>query len=232
MPTLEDLICYYKSMRKFLRENSLSIVLFLLFLIFTIGLSVAGYLNESDELAAHAQPAISFGQYLLSASFGEAVFENWESEFLQMGALVLLTIWFVQKGSADSKKLKGHNAVDTSSRYSIIKAAAPAARLKAVKHALYANSLSIALFGLFILSFVLHAVSGNSIANEEALQHNQPQMGLLQYVTSARFWFESFQNWQSEFLAVGMLIVLSVFLRQRHSPESKPVGDPNHRTGS
>ena len=219
-------------MRKFLRENSLSIVLLLLFLVFIIGLSIAGYLHENEELAAHRQPAVSFGQYLVSASFGEAVFENWESEFLQMGALVLLTIWFVQKGSADSKKLRGPNAVDTSSRHSIIAAATAGARLRAVKRALYANSLSLALSGLFIFSFVLHAISGNSVANQDALLHGEPQISLMQYMASSRFWFESFQNWQSEFLAVGMLIILSVFLRQRHSPESKPVGDPNSRTGS
>lgn len=162
--------------------------------------------------------------------FGEAVFENWESEFLQMGALVVLTIWLVQKGSADSKKLRGRNDVDTSSRYSIIRASSWRTRKKAVGSVLYANSLSIALFGLFFLSFVLHAWSGVAAANQEAIVHHQAQVGLLQYLVSSQFWFESFQNWQSEFLAVGLLILLSVYLRQRSSPESKPVGAPNRRT--
>lgn len=219
-------------MLKLLRQNSLSIILFLLFFIFIIGLSITGYLHENEELTAHAQATITYGHYLRSASFGEAVFENWESEFLQMGALVLLTIWFVQKGSADSKKLRGHSKVDTSSRYSIIAAANNTARFRAIRHALYANSLSLALFGLFALSFVFHAISGNAVANQTALLHNQPPLSVWQYVSSSQFWFESFQNWQSEFLAVGTLIVLSIFLRQRRSPESKPVDESNRATGS
>lgn len=219
-------------MKKFLKENSLTIVLFSLFFIFLIGLSIAGYLHENEELAMHAQPAITYLGYLAGSSFSEAVFENWESEFLQMGALVILTIWLVQKGSADSKKLRGKDSVDTSSRYSIIHASSWATRKKAIGMALYANSLSIALFGLFFVSLVLHAFSGTAAANQEAAFHNEAQVGVLEYITSSQFWFESFQNWQSEFLAVGMLILLQVYLRQRKSPESKPVGEPNHSTGS
>jgi len=219
-------------MKNFFKENSLTIVLFSLFIIFLIGLSIAGYLHENEELATHAQPAITYLEYLVSSSFIEAVFENWESEFLQMGALVVLTIWLVQKGSADSKKLRGKNSVDTSSRYSIIHASNWDSRKKAVGKALYANSLSIALFTLFFTSFILHAFSGTAATNQEALLHNEPQVGVMQYMTSSQFWFESFQNWQSEFLAVGALILLSVYLRQRKSPESKPIGEPNHTTGS
>jgi hypothetical protein len=219
-------------MKKFVRENSLTIVLFSLFLVFLVGLSIAGYLFENEELTMHAQPAITYSQYLVSSSFIEAVFENWESEFLQMGALVVLTIWLVQKGSADSKKLRGKGSVDTSSRYSIIHARSWRTRKKAIGMALYANSLSLALFGLFIMSFILHAYSGAAAASQDALLHGQVQISVAQYVTSSQFWFESLQNWQSEFLAVGALIVLSVYLRQRKSPESKPVGKPNSATGS
>jgi len=219
-------------MKQFFKANSLTIVLFGFFFLFLIGLSAMGYLHENEELTTHAQQAITYTQYLASSSFSEAVFENWESEFLQMGALVVLTVWLVQKGSADSKKLRGKNAVDTSSRYSIIHAANWNNRKKAVGMALYANSLSIALFTLFALSFVLHAWSGTAAANQEARWHNGEQLGVLQYATSSQFWFESFQNWQSEFLAVGTLILLSVYLRQRKSPESKPVGEPNGKTGS
>jgi len=219
-------------MKKFLRENSLSIVLFTLFFVFLVGLSVTGYLHENEEMKMHAQPAVTYTEYLASGSFIEAVFENWESEFLQMGALVLLTIWLVQKGSADSKKLRGKGEVDTSSRYSIIRASGWRNRGKAIKNMLYGNSLSIALFGLFFASFVLHVFSGASAANEEAALHHEPPIGILQYAASSQFWFESFQNWQSEFLAVGALIVLSIYLRQRKSPESKAVGEPNTKTGS
>jgi len=219
-------------MKKFLKENSLSIALFGLFFIFLIGLSITGYLHENEQLSDHRQPSISYSSYVVSGPFMEAVFENWESEFLQMGALVILTIWLVQKGSADSKKLQGDNEVDTSSRYAIIAAATWRKRAMGIKKALYANSLSIALFALFFVSFLLHAWSGVTTANQEALQHGQEQLGIWQYLVSAQFWFESFQNWQSEFLSVGVLIVLSIYLRQRGSPESKAIGEPNGKTGS
>ncbi|HSX34909.1 MAG TPA: DUF6766 family protein [Candidatus Saccharimonadales bacterium] len=219
-------------MKQFLKQNSLSIVLFGFFLVFLLALSVTGYLHENEEMAAHAQPAVTYVEYITSGGFVEAVFENWESEFLQMGALVVLTIWLVQKGSADSKKLRGKDDVDTSSRYSIIYASSWANRKKAAGKALYANSLSLALFGLFFVSLILHAIGGTAAANQEAVLHHQETMGVLEYVRSSQFWFESFQNWQSEFLAVGALLVLSIFLRQRGSPESKPIGEPNKATGS
>ncbi len=219
-------------MKKFFRENSLSIVLFLLFFIFLGALSITGYLHENKEMAQHGQPPTTYQEYVTSGSFVEAVFENWESEFLQMGALVVLTIWLVQKGSADSKKLRGKDPVDTSSRYSIIHASSWRTRKKAIGKMLYANSLSIALFSLFFMSLALHAFGGVAAANEEAMLHHQKTMSVAEYVSSSQFWFESFQNWQSEFLAVGLLLVLSVFLRQRGSPESKPIGEPNKKTGS
>ncbi|MEX2014819.1 MAG: DUF6766 family protein [Candidatus Saccharimonadales bacterium] len=218
-------------MKKFWAENSLSIVLFLLFFVFLIGLSLTGYTHENNELAAHGEEPIAFTEYLSSGDFIEAVFENWESEFLQMGALVILTIWLKQKGSADSKKLKGKEDVDTHSRYSIISASSWKNRGKAVSHAVYANSLGIALFLLFFISFVFHALSGTAAANEEALQHGEQQYSVIEYASSSQFWFESFQNWQSEFLAVGALLVLSIYFRQRKSPESKPVGEKNSKTG-
>lgn len=232
MPIAVNEVWYHIYVWKHIKENSLSIVLFLLFFVFTAALSIAGFVYENEQLTAHSQPVISYTDYLTSGSFIEAIFENWESEFLQMGALVVLTIWLVQKGSADSKKLRGDNPVDTSSRYSIIHASTWRTRKKALGRMVYTNSLSIALFALFFISFLLHALSGTAAANEEALLHGEETVSVLQYVSSPQFWFESFQNWQSEFLAVGMLLVLSIFLRQRGSPESKPVGDPNAKTGS
>lgn len=220
-----------RSMHTFLRENSLSVILFGLFFLFLAGLAITGYLENNESLQSHNQPAIPPSQYLLSGEFIEAIFENWESEFLQMGALVVLTIFLRQKGSADSKKLRGKEDVDTSSRYSIIHASSWQQRSRAVGSFFRGNSLSLALFGLFVLSFILHITGGASAYNEEALLHGESQLSVLSYATTARFWFESFQNWQSEFLAVGLLLVLSVFLRQRGSPESKPIGAPNGKTG-
>jgi hypothetical protein len=214
-----------------LRENALSLTLFTFFFVFLIGVSVSGHRFENEELAEHSQPAISYTEYVTSGNFVEAVFENWESEFLQMGALVVLTIFLRQKGSADSKKLRGKEMVDTSSRYSIIHASSWRNRGRAFKDVLYGNSLSLALFALFAASFVLHAAGGASAANEEAALHNGEQVSVVQYIATSQFWFESFQNWQSEFLAVGALLVLSIFLRQRGSPESKVIGEPNSQTG-
>jgi hypothetical protein len=218
-------------MKKILKENSLSIAMFSFFLLSLIGLVATGYSFQNEQLQDHAQPPVSIGKFIMGGTFGEALFENWESEFLQMGALVMLTVWLVQKGSADSKKLRGKEPVDTSSRYSIIRASSWDTRGKAVKEMLYANSLSIALLTLFIISFVLHAATGTASANEEASWHGGEQQSVVSYISSSQFWFESFQNWQSEFLAVGMLLVLSIFLRQRHSPQSKPIGESNNKTG-
>lgn len=219
-------------MKRFAKDNALSLVLFGFFLATLFGLGLTGWSQENEELAAHQQAAISLTAYIRSGGFIEAVFENWESEFLQMGALVLLTVWLRQKGAPDSKKLQSKEKVDTSSRYAIIRARGWKRRQKGMQEALFANSLSIALFGLFFIAFILHALGGVSAFNEEALQHGETTITVWQYVASSRFWYESFQNWQSEFLSVATLIVLSVFLRQRNSPESKPVGAPNSATGS
>lgn len=218
-------------MKRFIINNSLSLTLFGLFFLTLIGLMINGYIHQNEELQAHGQAVQSFGSYLVSNEFYEAVFENWESEFLQMGMLVVLTIWLKQQGSADSKKLRGKEDVDTRSRYSIIHAHSWRTRSKAIGYMLYSNSFSIALFALFLGSFALHAISGVGAANQEALFHHQAPQSIWQYIGSAQFWFESFQNWQSEFLSVGVLIVLSVFLRQHSSPESKPVAAPNKATG-
>lgn len=220
-----------KRATQFFKDNGLSLALFGFFLIFLAGLSITGYVHNNSELTTHGQETTSYGAYLVSGEFAEAVFENWESEFLQMGALVVLTIFLFQKGSADSKKLKGKEPFDTSSRYSIIHASSWQTRRKAFGNILYANSLGISLFLIFLLSFALHAIGGTSAHNEEAAWHGESSLSVWQYLTTAQFWFESFQNWQSEFLAVGALLVLSIYLRQRGSPESKPIGAPNSETG-
>ena len=219
-------------MKKFLTQNGLTIFMFGLFFAFVVALSFTGNAYQNEELAAHGQPLQSYGEYLVSGEFIEAVFENWESEFLQMAALVIATIFLQQKGSADSKKLRGKNEVDTSSRYSIINASNWKRRGKAIQHLIYDNSLSIALTLLFILSFALHAFGGAEAFNDEARQHHEPTVSVVEYAATSQFWFESFQNWQSEFLAVGSLLALSIFLRQRGSPESKPIGESNAATGS
>jgi hypothetical protein len=218
-------------MRDWLHRNSLSLTMFGLFLLFLAGQAVAGHREFNEDQRAHGQPVVSLGAYLSNPHFVEAVFENWESEFLQMGSFVLLTVWLRQRGSPESKPLEGEEPVDADPRRSRRRNSPwPVHRGRWILK-VYENSLSIALFSLFALSFVLHAVGGTGTYNEEQLIHGEPTVSVIQYVGTSRFWFESFQNWQSEFLAVGALAVLAIFLRQRGSPESKPVAAPNRETG-
>jgi hypothetical protein len=210
--------------KRFLRNNSLAIAMFGIFLVSITGMSVVGWQSENNNRQDHRQAAQSYGEYIASGGFIEAVFENWESEFLQMWALVILTVFLYQKGSADSKPLRGKAPQDTSSRYSIIKAQNWRRRRKAAGHWLYAHSLGLALLALFIVSFSLHAAGGASAYNETVRLHGGETLNVWEYVASSKFWFESLQNWQSEFLSVGALMVLSIYLRERGSTESKPVG--------
>ena len=171
--------------------------------------------------------------YLRTAHFGEATFENWESEFLQMGMYVVLTTKLRQKGSSESKPLEGSTPQDEdpSDHRDDADAPWPVRRGGAVL-ALYRNSLSIALFALFVASFVLHAWTGSRVYNHElASSGSTAFVNGLSYMTTSQFWFESLQNWQSEFLAVAAIVILTIFLRQHGSPESKPVHAPHWETG-
>ncbi len=216
---------------KWLREHSLSVALMVLFGIFLTGQSITGFQTYNQDQEAHGQPTINFGEYLHSGHFIEATFENWESEFLQMGAYVVLTAWLVQKGSAESKKLKGEEESDRQPQKSHSKKAPWPVQQGGVWLKLYEHSLSLAFVLLFLLSFSLHAYGGAQETTEENLAHGEPAVSMGNYMTTSKFWFESFQNWQSEFLAVFAIVVLSVFLREKGSPESKPVNTPHHSTG-
>lgn len=220
------------SIQRVLRNNGLACAMFGIFIASLIGMSIVGWQSENSDLREHHQPTQSYGEYLVSGSFVEAVFENWESEFLQMWALVILTVFLRQKGSTDSKPLKGKALQDTSSRLSIIHASDWRRRGKSIVHVLYSHSLGLALLLLFVLSFILHAIGGTNAYNETALSHGSDTYSVMQYIGSSHFWFESLQNWQSEFLAVGSLLVLSIYLRERGSQQSKPVGASyNQKTG-
>ena len=219
-------------MRRFIRENALSLVLFGLFLASAVGQALTGWHANLEELRQHAEPAIAFTDYLRSGHYLSAVFENWESEFLQMGAYVLLTVFLRQKGSPESKKLEGDEEEDADPREARFDPAAPwPVRRGGAILWLYSNSLCIALFSLFLVSFGLHAVGSTMLANEQAAWHEQPSQTVFEHLEEADFWYESFQNWQSEFLSMGVLIVLGIFLRQKGSPESKSVAAPHHQTG-
>ncbi len=215
------------------RENCLSIALFAVFVLTLVGQSIAGQREYLEQQQEHGQPRIGYADYLSTGHFIEAVFENWESEFLQMAAFVLFTIFLRQKGSAESKKLEEEEKVDADPKKTRRKKNAPwPVRQGGLALTLYENSLSIALFLLFLLSFALHAIGGASEYNEEQQVHGGHALTVVEYVSTSRFWFESFQNWQSEFMSVGALVVLSIFLRQKGSPQSKPVDSPHGETGS
>jgi hypothetical protein len=215
-----------------LRDNGLSITMFALFLVFLVAQSIAGFRASNSDNEEHGQPPESYGQYLTSGAFVEATFENWESEFLQLGAYVLLTALLIQKGSPESRNPDG-DETDADPRAHRDDPDAPGpVRRGGLALTFYEHSLSIALFALFVVSFVLHALGGHAEFNQEQLEHGQAAVSLWSFVTSSQFWFQSMQNWQSEFLAVGTLAVLGIFLRQRGSPESKPVAAPHAQTGT
>ena len=220
-------------MKKFFRENGLSIVLFGLFLFSMIGQYLTGYEEYKDDQKQHGQAAVSYVEYLGEGHFIEATFENWESEFLQMGMYIVLTIFLFQKGSSESKDPDKIEQVDRISSEAKHKPDVPSpVRRGGWQLKIYENSLSLAFFLLFVLSFALHAYGGAKEYSEEQLQHGGSAVSTLEFIQTSRFWFESFQNWQSEFLSIGAMVFLSVYLRQKGSPESKTVDAPHDETGT
>jgi hypothetical protein len=217
---------------RFLRNNGLSLTITLLFLV-SLAAQIATGLDQHNEAQSdHGRPAIGLVEYFGTGHFLEATAENWESEFLQMFVYVLLTVFLFQRGSAESKKLDEAEAVDRDPRRAQAKPGTPWPVVRGGwVLRLYENSLSLAFLLLFLISFVLHAVGGMRLYNEDQLAHGGSPITFSQYLGTSQFWFESFQNWQSEFLSVASIIVLSIFLRQRGSPESKPVDAPHSQTG-
>ena len=213
------------------RNNGLSITLFVLFLASLAGQSVAGHRHYNEEQRQHGEGTVTYAEYLRSPAFVEATAENWESEFLQMAFYVILTVFLFQKGSSESKDPDKKEPVDREPDPRRKGAPWPVRRGGLVLH-LYKNSLSLALFGLFLISFAAHAIGGAGDYNAEQQAHGrQVELSALAYMGTSRFWFESLQNWQSEFLAVLAIVVLSIWLRQAGSPESKPVDAPHSETG-
>jgi uncharacterized protein DUF6766 len=215
-----------------LRNNSLSLTMFSIFLVLLGFQSITGWRVSNADDAQHRQPTQSYGRYLRSGHFAEATFENWESEFLQMGAYVAFTALLLQRGSPESKKPDG-DPTDADPRESADDPNAPwPVRHGGVALKLYEHSLSSALLLLFLLSFMGHLLGGHAEYNQQQLAHGGAPVSLWSFLTSAQLWFQSFQNWQSEFLAVSALAVLGIFLRERGSSESKPVAAPDAETGS
>ena len=214
-----------------LQRNALGVACFAIFAVFLFGQSLTGWRTAVADAVQHGGAEFGYWHYLTTGHFAEATFENWESEFLQMGAFVLLTIFLVQKGSGESKQ-EHDDPRDEDPRDHAADPGAPwPVRRGGLWLVLYENSLLIAFAVLFLGSFVGHAVAGAHEYTNEQHEHGAPGIGAWQFARTSEFWFQSFQNWQSEFLAVGSIVLLSVFLRQRGSAESKPVHAPHDRTG-
>ena len=211
----------------FWRRNGLSIVVMVFMLGSLVGQAITGHDVHNQELSELGGSRLSLREYLASGHFVSATFENWESEFLQMGMYVLLTVVLRQKGSAESRPMseaEEHERIEPGPTPWPVRAGG-------LWKTLYGHSLAICFGLLFALSFALHL--GGSWRRElsERLLKGEPPLALADYLADSRFWFESFQNWQSEFLAVAALVVLSIWLRQKDSPQSKPLQAPHSQTG-
>ncbi|MGZ4637465.1 MAG: DUF6766 family protein [Actinomycetes bacterium] len=220
-------------MRRWSRDHGLLLANLGLFALFFVGMVLSGVRAYNADQLEHHQAAVSLVGYLHSGDFVEATFENWESEFLQMGMYVVLTAYLFQRGSSESKPLEGEAPQDADPRDADLRTPVPwPVRQGGVVLTLYENSLAALFFLLFAASIALHALGGARAYSEEQLAHGGAAVSAWQYVRTSQFWFESFQNWQSEFLAVAVIVGGSVYLRQRGSAESKPVAEPHHSTGA
>ena len=221
-------------MKRFLRENSLGLVFGVLFLIVLVGQAFAGLADFNQQQITEGLERVSFGRYVTSASFGTDVAENWQSEYLQFFLYTILTVWLLQKGSPESKELDkaggesdedqkvGEHATPDSPKW---------ARAGGLRTTIYSNSLLLVMGTIFLLSWLGQSITGRVAYNAEQFDHQQAALRWPQYVATPDFWNRTLQNWQSEFLAIGSMAVLAIYLRQRGSPESKPVGAPHSATG-
>jgi len=217
-------------MKKFIKHNSLSIVFIILFAVAIAGQVFFGLKEYNKELREEGGTEVSLSQYFKSGHFVESTFENWESEFLQMGLFVWLTIFLRQKGSSESKSCDHPEEVDREPDPNQKDAPWPVKK-GGIFLAVYKHSLTLSLLVLFLISFVLHFCGSLADENLHNKLKGEKTISHVEYLSSSRFWFESFQNWQSEFLSVFAIIVLSIYLREKGSSQSKPVDAPHSETG-
>lgn len=209
-----------KKLNNFISQNSLSIVLILLFVGFLTGQFFTGYVTFNQVLAVYHLPAVNHWQYFKTGHFLDGIFVNWQAAILQLGSLILFSVFLVQRGATHSKEPhKGQNKKDAPQRY------------RTLRNIVRSNSLSIAFGGLFIIAFILHLYSSHKLANQTLRLAHAAPVPLGKYFFSANFWFLTLQTWQAEYMAIALYIVLSIFLRQEGSPESKPTEAPDEETG-
>jgi hypothetical protein len=221
-------------MREWFRDQGLSVFFLVIFALAVVGQSIAGHSTFNQEQLAHGAETVSYFGYVFSTHFGEALLENWESEWLQMALFAVAGVYLFQRGSVESKQIGdrgfgsdqkekiGRHAEEDSPRL---------AKLGDWRTGLYAHSLSIALATIFLLSWFVQSLTGWAEYNDEQAEHDDRTVSWARYLTIPDFWEKTLQNWQSEFLALGTMTVFSIYLRQRGSPESKPVGSPHRETG-
>jgi hypothetical protein len=221
--------------KKALRNNGLSLFFGLIFLLALLGQALTGHALFNEEQVASGLEEISLAQYLMSSNFAVDVSENWQSEYLQFLLYIFATIWLVQKGSPESKELN-EPGIESDEEQLVgehSNAKSPKwARATGWRQTVYSNSLGMTMGLIFILSWLVQSIAGNSNYNQEQIKNFQQPVSWPEYVASPEFWNRTLQNWQSEFLAVGSMVVLSIYLRQRGSPESKPVGSAHDDTGT
>jgi uncharacterized protein DUF6766 len=217
--------------RGFVKHNSLSLFFLVIFLGALVGQAIAGHNLFNEEQLAHGEETIGFWRYVASSHFAQAVTENWQSEYLQFALFAGATVWLLQKGSPESKPLDmagresereqklGRYALKSSPRWARLEGGA--------RRWLYENSLLLVMGMIFLASWYAQSVSGWTVYNDGQMAHGEPQLSWWEYIGTSNFWEATLQNWQSEFLAVGSFAVLTIYLRQRGSPESKPVGAPH-----
>jgi hypothetical protein len=217
------------------RDNGLSMAFGTIFLATLVGQAISGADTFNHGQALHHGDPISFGHYVSSALFWADVMENWQSEYLQFTLYIFATIWLIQKGSNESKEpdrvgresdeeqLLGEHAKPDSPRW---------AKVGGLRTTIYSNSLLLVMTSIWIASWLAQSITGRINYNANQLDHQSAPLSWLSYITTSDFWNRTLQNWQSEFLAVGSMVILSVYLRQRGSPESKPVGSPHSATAT
>jgi hypothetical protein len=222
-------------MKRFVRDNSLTLFFLAIFLGAVVLQSFAGWHDFNNDELRHGGEAVSYGRYLVSSEFGSALLENWQSEYLQFTLYILGTVWLIQRGSPESKEPDAAGLESDSDQRvgAYATERSPAwARVAGWRRTLYSNSLLLVMGGIWLASWLGQSVTGRVAFNAERFDHQQPALSWGRYLGSADFWQRTFQNWQSEFLAVGSMAILAVYLRQRGSPESKPVGATHDATGT
>jgi hypothetical protein len=222
-------------MRRVLRENSLALFFLTIFLAALVAQALVGHSDFNDDQLAHDDPTISLGRYLTSSAFLVDVMENWQSEYLQFTLMIIATVWLVQRGSTESKPLDrvgtesdeeqkiGEHAVPDSPKW---------AKAGGLRLFVFSNSLVAVMAAIWVGSWFAQLVTGRIVFNAEQFDHHEAALSLWEYAGTSEFWNRTLQNWQSEFLAVLSMVVFSIWLRQRGSPESKPVGEPHASTGA